>query len=39
MQYVISEVYRYVLSLTQVSDVSEVHAVRDDALVVVLRWT
>jgi hypothetical protein len=38
MQYVISEVYRYVVSLTQVSDVSGVHAVRDDALVVVLRW-
>jgi hypothetical protein len=39
MQGVISEVYRYVVSLTQVKNVTEVHAVRDGALVVVLRWT
>jgi hypothetical protein len=39
MQYVIAEVYRHVVSLTQVKDVSEVHAIRDAALVVVLRWT
>jgi hypothetical protein len=39
MRTVIAEVYRYVVSLTRVKSVSAVHAVRDAALVVVLRWT
>jgi hypothetical protein len=39
MQHVIAEVYRYVVSLTQVNEATEVHAVRDAALVVVIRWT
>jgi hypothetical protein len=38
MQSVIAEVYRYVVSLTQAKDVTGVRAVRDDALVVVIRW-
>jgi hypothetical protein len=38
MRQVIAEVYRYVLSLTQAKQVSAVHAVRDAALLVVLRW-
>jgi hypothetical protein len=38
MQQVIAEVYRYVVSLTQVDEATEVHAVRDAALVVVIRW-
>jgi hypothetical protein len=39
MQSVIAEVYRYVVSLTQVRDVTGVHAVRDGRLVVIVRWT
>jgi len=39
MRSVIAEVYRYVLSLTRVKNVTAVHAVRDGALVVVLRWS
>ena len=39
MRGVISEVFRYVVSLTNVDSVSSVHTVRDGALVVVLRWT
>jgi hypothetical protein len=39
MRTVIAEVYRYVVSLTRVESVTAVHAVRDAALVVVLRWT
>ncbi|HEX4475198.1 MAG TPA: hypothetical protein VH142_08985 [Polyangiaceae bacterium] len=38
MRFVIAEVFRYVLSLTNVDDVTAVHAVRDGSLVVVLRW-
>ena len=38
MRNVISEVFRYVVSLTQARDVTSVHTVRDQALVVVLRW-
>jgi hypothetical protein len=38
MQSVIAEVYRYVVSLTQVKEVSGVHVVRDDRLVVIVRW-
>lgn len=39
MRFVIAEVFRYVLSLTQARNVTAVHAVRESALVVVLRWT
>jgi hypothetical protein len=39
MRTVIAEVYRYVLTLTRVKSVTVVHAVRNGALVVVLRWT
>ena len=38
MRFVISEVYRYVLGLTTAKNVTAVHAVRDGALMVVLRW-
>jgi hypothetical protein len=38
MQSVIAEVYRYVVSLTQVREVTGVHAVRDGKLVVIVRW-
>ncbi len=38
MRSVISEVFRYVVSLTQVENVTVVHAVRDAKLVVILRW-
>jgi hypothetical protein len=38
MRSVITEVFRYVLSLTQAEQVSAVHAVRESTLVVVLRW-
>jgi hypothetical protein len=38
MRFVIAEVFRYVVSLTQAKEVSAVHAVRESALVVVLRW-
>jgi hypothetical protein len=38
MQSVIAEVYRHVVSLTQVRDVTGVHAVREGKLVVVVRW-
>ncbi len=38
MQSVIAEVYRYVVSLTQVKDVSGVRAVRDGKLLVIVRW-
>jgi hypothetical protein len=38
MRYVIAEVFRYVVSLTSARDVTAVHAVRDSALMVVLRW-
>jgi hypothetical protein len=39
MRFVISEVFRYVVSKTQVRNVTVVHAARDGRLVVVLRWT
>jgi hypothetical protein len=39
MRYVISEVFRYVVSLTKAENVTSVHALRDASLVVVLRWT
>lgn len=38
MRFVIAEVYRYVLSLTSAKNVTSVYAVRDGALVVILRW-
>ena len=38
MRYVIAEVFKYVVSLTHVDDVTVTHVVRDSALVVVLRW-
>ncbi len=38
MRYVISEVFKYVVSLTNADDVTATHVVRDSALVVVLRW-
>jgi hypothetical protein len=38
MQGVIAEVYRYVVSLTQVKDVTAVRAVREGKLVVIIRW-
>lgn len=38
MRNVISEVYRYVLSMTRVQNISVTHAVRDAALIVNLRW-
>jgi hypothetical protein len=38
MQSVIAEVYRYVVSLTQVKGVSGVRALRDGKLVVIIRW-
>ena len=38
MRNVISEAYRYVLSMTRVQNVSVTHAVRDAALLVNLRW-
>jgi hypothetical protein len=38
MRYVITEVFRYVVSLTSARDVTAVHTVRDGALIVVLRW-
>lgn len=39
MRYVISEVFRYIVSLTKAENVTAVHALRDASLVVVLRWT
>ena len=39
MRFVISEVFRYIVSLTQVKNVTAVHTVRDSKLLVVLRWT
>jgi hypothetical protein len=38
MRMVMAEVYRYVVSLTKVKHVTAAHGVRDEALVVVLRW-
>lgn len=38
MRYIIAEVYRYVLSMTRVHEVTVAHAVRDATLVVTLRW-
>jgi hypothetical protein len=38
MRFVITEVFRYIVSLTKVKHVSAVPAVRDSALVVVLHW-
>ncbi len=38
MQSVIAEVYRYVVSLTQVKNVTGVHVVREGKLVVIIRW-
>ena len=38
MRYIISEVYRYVLSMTRTPNVTVAHALRDGALVVTLRW-
>jgi hypothetical protein len=39
MRTVMTEVYRYVLSLTNADNVTAVHAVREGALVVILRWS
>jgi hypothetical protein len=38
MRFVISEVFRYALSMTRVHRVSVSYGVRDASLVVVLRW-
>lgn len=38
MRYVIAEVFRYVVSMTGVSDVTASHAVQGPSLAVVLRW-
>ena len=38
MRNIISEVYRYVLSMTRVQNVTVSHAVRDASLIVSLRW-
>jgi hypothetical protein len=38
MQSVIAEVYRHVVSLTQVKDVTGVRALREGKLVVIIRW-
>lgn len=38
MRYIISEVYRYVLSMTRAENVTVTHALRDASLVVTLRW-
>jgi hypothetical protein len=38
MRMVMTEVFRYVLSLTLANGVTAVHTVRESALVVVLRW-
>ena len=38
MQSVIAEVYRYVVSLTQVKDVTGVRALREGKLIVIIRW-
>ncbi|HEX6242976.1 MAG TPA: hypothetical protein VFZ61_18815 [Polyangiales bacterium] len=38
MRNIISEVYRYVLSMTRVQNVRAAHALRDSALIVSLRW-
>lgn len=38
MRFVITEVFRYVVSLTRAMDVSAVSALRESALVVVVRW-
>ena len=39
MRFVISEAFRYIVSLSQVEDVTAVHEARNSKLVVVLRWT
>jgi hypothetical protein len=39
MRYVIAEVFRYVVSLTKAKNVTAVHAIHHNALVVILRWT
>ena len=36
---ILTEVFRYVVSLTRAIDVSAVSALRESALVVVVRWT
>jgi hypothetical protein len=38
MRYIISEVYRYILSMTRVPNVTVTHAVRDASLLVTLHW-
>jgi hypothetical protein len=38
MRFVISEVFRYIVSMTRVRKVSVAYGVRDSALVVTLRW-
>jgi len=38
MRYVIAEVFRYIVSLTRAKAVTVSHALRGDALVIVLRW-
>jgi len=38
MRFVITEVFRYIVSLTQAKHVSASHGVRESALVIVLRW-
>jgi hypothetical protein len=38
MRFVIAEVFRYVVSLTRAKDVSAVSALRESALLVILRW-
>lgn len=39
MRDVIAEVFRYVLSMSRTKNVCAVHTVREERLVVVLRWT
>jgi hypothetical protein len=38
MRYIISEVYRYILSMTRAQNVTVTHALRDTSLLVTLRW-
>jgi hypothetical protein len=39
MRYVIAEVFKYILGMTHVEDVTSSHAVRGSSLVVSLRWS
>jgi hypothetical protein len=38
MRYIISEAYRYILSMTRAQNVTVTHALRDASLLVTLRW-